>query len=51
MADTLVLPIRNVQTWQTVSTQLDLLNFLMDMQIATWISRIPVVPLIVATVK
>jgi hypothetical protein len=33
-ADTLVLPMRNVQTWQTVSTRLDLLNFLIDMQIA-----------------
>jgi hypothetical protein len=31
--------------------QLDLLNFLMDIQIATRISCIPFVPLIVATVK
>jgi putative effector of murein hydrolase len=42
---------RNVQTWQKVSSLLDLLNFLMDKQIATRISRIPFVPLIVATVK
>jgi hypothetical protein len=51
VAYTLVLPMRNVQTWQTVSTRLDLLNFLIDMQIATQISRIPFVPLIVATVS
>jgi hypothetical protein len=31
-------------SWQTVSSQLDLLNFLMDMQIAMRISRIPFVP-------
>jgi hypothetical protein len=42
VADTLVWPIRNFQSRQTVSTRLDLLY---DLQIAMRISRVPFVPL------
>jgi hypothetical protein len=48
VADTLVWPIRNFQSRQTLSTQLDLLY---DLQIAMRISWVPFVPLFTSSSK
>jgi hypothetical protein len=46
VAESLVWPIRNFQSWQMVSTHLDLLN---DLQIAMRISRVPFIPLFMSS--